>query len=406
MKQWARVAAAGALLLAGILGIARSTAQTTPPASIAQQMADFWQGKAHFQEVRNIDWAKPPYNSPSEGWGWFGNPMPFAGDTWYLFNRKWQTKQEKPAYCPKIGWQIVVRQSTNQGQSWSNPAVVAAAPGSQSAPDACGVVDGSSYYDHDTDTWQMLAQCLAAHNAGGWMLCHYVRHGSSPMGPFTADAAPSVRGGQLWSQICNHPHSICNPHKTIDEGTPDIVYKKNGYFYVTFHGFDYSAKKGFRGVAKTTDFHHWVTSGPDLPNGPIFAAPECQAWNPGCVGGGEASTLIAGDYQYMMIETPNVSLACTAGQNWPIALLRGPESKFPVWSSPLWQRYRGNPLLTSAWQGPQSKCGIQYPRWALTGGSVYILYEDFNPKMIARASARPLLKLVPGGGPSVVLTTK
>ena len=132
--------------------------------------------------------------------------------------------------------------------------MVAAKPGPKGSPDACGVVDGSSYYDGVMDTWQMLAQCLAAHHEGGWMLCHYTRHGPSPMGPFTADAAPAVRGGQLWAQICGHLGGTCDPRHTHDEGTPDIVYKKNGYFYVTFHGFNYSTKRGFRGVAKTAAF--------------------------------------------------------------------------------------------------------------------------------------------------------
>src|SRR5271166_541655 len=194
MVRWRPLLAASVVLLAILSMMPRPSAQSPPAPSIAQQMEDFWQGKAHFQQVRDIDWTKPPYNSPSEGWGWFGNPIPFPGDVWYLFNRKWQTKEEKPAYCPKVGWQVLVRESTDQGRSWTNnPAVVAATPGPQSAPDACGVVDGSSYYDRDTDTWQMLAQCQAAHWAGSWLMCHYVRHGSSPMGPFALDATPSVR---------------------------------------------------------------------------------------------------------------------------------------------------------------------------------------------------------------------
>jgi len=410
MRRWKLYLAAGALLLAQFSGISRSSAQSTPAPSIAQQMENFWQGKAHFQEVRDVDWNKPLYNAPnapSEGEGWFANPMPFPGETWYLFNRRWwPTKDEKPTYCPDAGWQVLVRESTDEGRSWSNPAVVAATLGPQTAPDACGVVDGSTYYDHDTDTWQMLAQCRAAHNAGSWMMCHYVRHGPSPMGPFTPDATPSVRGGQLWSRICSHSHEVCDPHKTVDEGTPDIIYKKNHYFYVTFHGFDYSARKGFRGVAKTADFHHWITSGPDLPNAPIFASPECQAWNPGCVGGGEASTLIAGDYQYMMIETPNMSLGCTPGQNWPIALLRAPKDTFPAWSSPLWQRFRANPLLTTSQVGPQSKCTLQYPRWAVADNHVYIFYEDFGPNRVVRTGRRRFLKLLPSSGPPVSLNTR
>ncbi|HUC10169.1 MAG TPA: hypothetical protein VL985_07045 [Stellaceae bacterium] len=369
-------------------------------------MADFWQGKAHFQEVRNIDWAKPPYNSPHEGEGWFASPMPFSGGTWYLFDRGWFTPQEKPAYCPEPGFRVIVRQSTDQGQSWSNPAVVAAAPGPQSAPDACGTADGSTYYDSSANTWQMLTQCRAAHNAGGWMLCHYVRHGASPMGPFSADAIPSVRGGQLWSQICNHPNTSCDPHKTVDEGTPDIVFKKNGYFYVTFHGYDYATKHSVRGVAKTADFHNWITSAPDLPNGPIFAAPECQAWNPGCLGGGEASTLIAGDYQYMVIETPNKSFTRIAGQNWPFALLRAPQNQFPIWSSPLWQRFPRNPLMPVR-TARFAACRVAYMRWATTADHVYMYYADYGCNKTGAAvvsvSANRLLELMPGRGPSVTL---
>jgi hypothetical protein len=218
------------------------------------------------------------------------------------------------------------------------------------------------------------------------------------MGRFAIDATPSVRAGQLWSRICSHSGSICNPRNTVDEGTPDIVYKKDGYFYVTFHGYDYHAKNGFRGVAKTVDFHHWIEVGADLPNGPIFAAPQCQGWNPGCVGGGEASTLVAGNYQYMMIETPTISMGCTPGQNWPIALLRTSKGGFPQWSSARWQPFPLNPFLTTSKAGPRSKCAIQYPRWALTADHVYVFYEDFGPDLNVRTAKRRLLELVPGSG--------
>jgi hypothetical protein len=399
--------AAGAMLAIASLAGARPVKPPKPtlPATIGRQMQAFWQGMAHFKEVRDIDWGKPPYNAPGEGEGWFGKPMPFPNSKWYLFSR--QAIRRKPGYCPHHGWQVIVRESSDRGRTWSNPAIVAAAPG-QGAPDACGVVDGSSYYDRATNTWQMLTQCLATHDAGGWQMCHYVRRGPSPMGHFTADAKPAVRGGELWSRICSHSRAICDPRNTHDEGTPDIVYKKKGYFYVTFHGFDPATKQGFRGVAKTADFHHWMVAGPGLPDAPIFAPPECRAWNPGCIGGGEASTLIAGNYQYMMIETPNISLACTRGQKWPIALLRAPKNIFPPWSSPKWQKFHANPLLRTAWPGPKAKCALQYPRWAVGANhAVYILYEDYDYQRAhgpPAALKRRLLKLVPGGSPAVVLT--
>ncbi len=40
-----------------------------------------------------------------------------------------------------------------------------------------------------------------------------------------------------------------------------------GYFYVTFHGYDYIHKLGVRGVAKTVDFVNWITDAPDIANG-------------------------------------------------------------------------------------------------------------------------------------------
>ncbi|MGH7045883.1 MAG: sialidase family protein [Stellaceae bacterium] len=395
---------AAALLLIALFATLAVLIRPSPPPSIAKQMEALWLGKAHFEEVRDIDWSKPPYQAPNEGQGWFASPMPFPNGAWYLFDRERLT--QTPAYCLERAVRIVVRESLDAGASWSNPAVVVATPGAADAPDACAVVDGSSYYDAATDTWQMLAQCLAAHHKGGWMLCHYVRHGVSPLGRFTPDATPAVRSGELWSQICAHAGGICDPRHTVDEGTPDIIFKKGGYFYVTFHGFDYSTKHGFRGVAKTADFHHWLTAGPDLPNAPIFAAPECQAWNPGCIGGGEASTLIAGGQQYMLIETPTISLGCTRGQSWPIALLRAPASIFPAWNSPLWQRYPRNPLLVTSRPGPEERCALQYQRWAIAGNAVYILYEDLGPAWPGRPVARRLLKLVPGGGPPVVLKVR
>ncbi len=307
-----RSVAALAMLTFVLLGCGRTTAQpqSSPAPSIGQQMEALWQGQAHFQEVRDIDWNAPPYSTGLEGAAWFAKPMPFAGGAWYLFSRH---AVPKPSYCPGGGSEVVVRASSDEGRTWSNPGVVAAAPGSPGAPDACDIVDGSTYYDAATDTWHMLAQCLAAHNAGGWSICHYIRRGSSPMGAFVADSQPAITTGELWSRICADSHGACDPRATRSEGTPDIVEKRGDYFYVTFHG--YSAPTGYRGVAKTVDFHHWIVAGSDLPDAPIVTPAECQAWNPGCIGGGESSTMIAGGYQYMLVETPSyLDLLCKPGQ--------------------------------------------------------------------------------------------
>jgi hypothetical protein len=97
--------------------------------------------------------------------GWFGKPMPFANGKWYPFSR--HLIHPKPAYCPGEGWQIVVRESSDRGRVWSNRATVVVAPGPQAAPDACAIVDGSSYFDRATDTWHMLAQWPRAMRKAG-----------------------------------------------------------------------------------------------------------------------------------------------------------------------------------------------------------------------------------------------
>lgn len=110
----------------------------------------------------------------------------------------------------------------------------------------------------------------------------------------------------------------------LDEGTPDIVEKRDGYFYVTFHGYDNNAKKAARGVARTADFVNWQISGFSLPGDSIFSPLDCNPWNiswaaGGCVGGGEGSIMKSGDYYYMLIEAPDVSLSCNTQrgvQNW------------------------------------------------------------------------------------------
>eukprot|EP00043_Microstomoeca_roanoka_P007652 m.73780 g.73780 ORF g.73780 m.73780 type:complete len:83 (-) comp13914_c0_seq7:127-375(-) len=65
-----------------------------------------------------------------------------------------------------------------------------------------------------------------------------------------------------------------------DEGTPEIVKKDSeGYFYVTFHGWDAVAGKSARGMAKTKDFVSWVVNGSGLPNDALFTSLDCNAWN-------------------------------------------------------------------------------------------------------------------------------
>jgi hypothetical protein len=358
-------------------------------------LGDFWQGKAHFEQVGEIALNKPPYNAPQEDSGWVAT----MNGKWYLFDR--DRLYPKPADCPHVHTRIVVRESSDQGRTWSNPATVVASPGDSPAGDGCQILDGSSYFDRDTNTWHIIVQCMDTNFVGRWSLCHYSRVGVSPMGPFTADRLnPVVRNRSLWSQICQGEGKACDPGNTNGEGTPDIVEKKNGYYYVTFHGWDPKAVRSYRGVAKTRDFHDWIVDGPELPNDAILAPEDCQNWTETCIGIGESTSLVTGGYQYMLAEAPNKSLLCTPGQDWVFGLVRAPRDTWPKWSG-AWQEFSSEPLLRPSWPGPQTSCGLQYARWIHDGEKVYVLYEDWGPKR--SFGVRRLLKLVPGGGPPVVL---
>ena len=358
-------------------------------------LGPLWHGRAHFQEVGSIDWDLPPYNSPLESSGWIA----VRDGKWYIFNRV--GKPPKPRYCPHDYLGIIARESSDHGKTWSNPPAVLVEPGPDMTGAECAAVDGSTYFDPGTHTWHLLSQCLTVQDAGGWSLCHFTRAGESPLGPFVPDPHnPVVRGGELWSRICNGAGKACNPAKTHDEGTPDITEMRGGYFYVTFHGADYTIRRSYRGVARTRDFDHWETEGDDLPGDAILASPDCEAWTPGCIGPGESTTLITGDYQYMLFEGPDKWLGCTYGQAWNVGLVRAPKNSFPKWNGG-WEQFPGNPVLMPSWPGPQTRCAVQYPRWILDGNDVYLLYEDIGPA--SRFRERRLLKLVPGPASPVAL---
>lgn len=369
------------------------------PAEAADQglLGPLWGGQSHFLQMGDLNFSKPPYDSPTESSGWIA----VRNGKWYLFNRR-TPQGPKPDYCPTIHYEIVVRESGDRGKTWSSPQI-AAHPTSNRASDACAIVDGSSYYDSKANIWHMLTQCMAASNAGGWGLCHYTRTGPSPMGPFTADAAnPVVRSGQLWSRICAGAGKACDPRTTKEEGTPDIIAKRSDYFFVTFHGWDPRHTRAYRGIAKTKDFVSFTVEAADLPGDALLAPENCRAWVEGCIGAGEATTIATGDYYYTLVETPNTSLACTKGQQWVFALLRRRIGALTSWRNG-WEVYPHNPLIVPSWPGSEQKCALQYARLFVDSGTVYLIYEDFGPGR--KFVARRLLKLVPGAGAAIEKST-
>jgi len=255
-------------------------------------------------------------------------------------------------------------------------------------------VDGAAFYDNGTSTWHYLGQCIGRQSQ--WDLCHYSLRSKTPFSTtgFDPDGSnPVVKGGQLWSQICSGAGKHCPP-ATVDEGTPDIIKKENDWFYVTFHGFEYQLKRGARGVAKTKDWHTWEVTGSDLPGDAMFTGLDCNGWNiswatGGCIGGGEGSILISGDYYYELIEAPDISLICltTEGvQNWVLGLLRSPALS----PSGQWEQ-KQNPTIVP-WR--KFGCALQYHRIFSDGSNVYLSYYiiDFSTTTLELK----IFQLVPG----------
>ena len=251
----------------------------------------------------------------------------------------------------------------------------------------CGLGDGYAFWDRDTGTWHYLAQMLSTSRR--WNIDHFSRRGPDPMGRFDPDPGnPVIRRGALWSRICG-PSKSCP--RAVDEGTPEIVKKANGFYYVTFHGVNPAhavvhagngtrpVMKAYRGIAKTRDWHTWVTDSDDLPADAIWSSRDCQGWSvrwsqeTGCIGGGHASTLITPTYMYMLIELADLSIDCTAGQHWVIGLVR---TRGPAKSGE-WEQYAHNPLMSHESGGP---CSIQYPRLFADAGYVYLSYWTLGPK--------------------------
>jgi hypothetical protein len=327
--------------------------------------------------------------------------------TWYLFNREF-FYDSPPANCPISAnpSRIVVRASPDQGQSWTNEYVIAAP---NFTLGECEVTDGHAFYDVDTNTWHYLAQVLtgappASYTASTqmvWNINHYSLPGNNPLAPFNVDSLnPVVKSGALWNSICNSGRSC--PAGTSEEGTPEISFKANGYYYVTFHGAYISQGAsgppatqtiayGYRGIAKTADFHTWITYANDttdtfLPDDAVWSKQDCADWripwqitngNVGCVGGGHASSLITPDYTYMLIESPDKSLGCTEGQDWVIGLVRAPRVNASSGQAQLfvasgqWQQYTQNPFMNAR---NHMKCGVQYQRFFVDSGQVYLTY--------------------------------
>jgi hypothetical protein len=160
-------------------------------APLPPSLDDLWAGNASFKLLRST-----PLSAPGFAHVDAGTRVVVSNGTWYLFGRWDQGPSKK---CPQR-ISINVRASTDKGQTWGAPHVVA-------EPDettVCVFADGSAIYDAETTTWHYVVQMLDVSGKGGWMGAHFSLTGSaSPFGDWVSDANnPVVASGSLWGEIC------------------------------------------------------------------------------------------------------------------------------------------------------------------------------------------------------------
>lgn len=316
------------------------------PASID----DLWLNTAYFKLIRSF-----PVGSLNFSQIDAGTRVVVVNGTWFLFGR---VDTGPSGACTQGVIAVNVRSSEDEGSTWTSPHPVV-------TPDlviSCLYADGTAFFDRENEIWHYLVQVLNVGGQGGWMMSHFSTSGPDPFGTWKANPSnPVVHGGQLFDQICSGSGKHCQVGM-IDEGTPEIVEKRDGKFYVTFHGYDYNRKAAARGVARTPDFVNWEVSGDGLPDDVIFSAADCNRWNVswaagGCIGSGESSTLRGpSGALYQVIEAADVGLECILTPNtqwWPLGIVRSNAS----WqASPSWAEATSTPFMTD----PHVGCSLQY----------------------------------------------
>ncbi|MFK4761498.1 hypothetical protein ACI3KS_11235 [Microbacterium sp. ZW T5_45] len=337
--------------------LAASTQSASTASASPATMSEYWNGDAEWVYQRRDSWASTGSQGYYEGTSVTVGP----DDAWYLFRRH---MTDRSVFCT-MG--IVVQKSTDQGATWSAPqTVVTPAAGTAYS---CAATDGSAWYNATTDTWVLLFQCF---DGTAWAGCLAQRSGPDPMGAFTAASTnPVVSPGELWNQICDTATDDCtsipgSPGRVFDEGTFNIFRFDGTYYWVGFHGFD--GVNGYRGIAKTADFETWIAGDPaqGTPADAVFDRKDSQSWREAwaggqSVGGGHGSILEEGGQFYQLVESADISLACTDNQRWDFGLYRSSSLTSTAWS-PI---PAGNPILysgraTDEAGGTIAPCNVQY----------------------------------------------
>lgn len=311
-------------------------AQAQTPA----KLSDYWAGNAQWDLVSRWTQAQPNGGSPVTS-----SKIRILNGTWYMFQREFVSVPD--GSCPKdadghtldaLG--IRVYKSTNQGGTWqSTTGVISPQPGTSYS---CVITDGDAMYDTSTSKWRGLFQCLGADNI--WRACYFENSTSTLTNAFSY--VRTFQPGFLWGKICKGT-ATC-PTGLGDEGTFDIFRKDtSGYFWVTFHG--YKDLKGYRGIAKTTDFNTWVAGTGGMPTDSTMSSVSATTWREawasgGNIGAGAGSGVDEDGYAYQLVEFADMNLACTAGQHWDMGLFRTTNPASTTWD----QLPQGNPIIYSS----------------------------------------------------------
>lgn len=338
-------------------------------------LSDFWDGNARFKFQER-------FTLPTDGnKAWIaqnmGTDIVVRNNVWYMFTREYLPLETRPAHCVQDWSRIVVRNSTDKGKTWSAKTVIIEPQ--QGTFNECASIDGDAYFDDEENLWHYIYQCLDRSRI--WNLCHATRFGSDPQGPFIQNGNnPVVKSGNVWNKIL--------PGTSIgQEGTPEIVEKRDGFFYVTFHGYDKPLT--YRGVARTLDFLNWEA----VNTGPIFDKDDCRAWkgvswdSGGCVGGGHATIMKEGSQYYMLIEAMDKDLACIPNQQWVFGMVRSSSLESQQWENIPSQP---PPYFTTP-AGTTQPCATQYAR----------LFQDTNQEIylvIGKIANNPSVDLDPRTG--------
>lgn len=391
--------------------------QPTPSPTPAAKLSDYWQGKAIWklqlvipEQTNNPDWPG--------GFGAGSHITIGADNEWYLFTRHvyWENPSAACGNNPPIGTSI--RVSRDKGKTWSKPQeVISPAVGS---PWECMGGDGDAIYDKKANKWHYLFQCLATDSK--WNGCHVEKNGKDPMpsaeSSWVVDSygmaqAVVISDRILWRQICDASGKRCTtppsewPSFLVpvkEEGTFNIFRQDDdGVFYVSFHGYD--NVNGYRGLAKTRNFHDWfVGATAGLAGDSIFDPYVANSWRENwqgwtsfngqetyvsqawSAGGGGANIFFEDDannpYYYMVVESVDLNLSCVAGQNWDMGILRQKDLKDSNWEQfPL-----GNPIFysdktvnpTGPFAGKITPCNIQYARLFRDPSDGSIYYHHFR----------------------------